>query len=184
MSVSASRKASAVSTETVVSDGAAKQPRLEIDSMPGHLIRRLQQASVAIFDNEIRQAGFDLTPVQFAALTMIAANPGLDQATLAQGIAYDRVTIGGVVDRLEQKGLVRREIAAKDRRARNLYLQPLGERVLAEARPVVVRVQEAILRGLSDAENEQFCLLLRKALDTVGDVSRTSIKAPQAKTGE
>jgi MarR family transcriptional regulator, temperature-dependent positive regulator of motility len=184
ISVSVSRNANAVRTSDVLSPSITEKTALEIYSMPGHLIRRLQQASAAIFDNEIRQAGFDLTPVQFASLTMIAANPGLDQATLAQGIAYDRVTIGGVVDRLEQKGLVRREIAAKDRRARNLYLQPLGERVLAEARPVVVRVQEAILRGLSDAENEQFCLLLRKALDTVGNVSRTPIKAPQAETGE
>jgi MarR family transcriptional regulator, temperature-dependent positive regulator of motility len=185
MSVSASRKASAVSTQTVVSDRAAKQPALEIDSMPGHLIRRLQQASVAIFDNEIRQAGFDLTPVQFAALTMIAADPGLDQATLAQGIAYDRVTIGGVVDRLEQKNLVRREVAEKDRRAKNLHLQPLGQQVLAEARPVVRAVQHAILCGLSEPESKQLCQLLRKALDAVGDVSRTPIRQQQTvSTGE
>jgi MarR family transcriptional regulator, temperature-dependent positive regulator of motility len=182
--VSASRNASAVSMSGVSLPPFTERPALEIYSMPGHLIRRLQQASVAIFDNEIRQAGFDLTPVQFAALTMIAANPGLDQATLAQGIAYDRVTIGGVVDRLEQKNLVRREIAEKDRRARNLYLQPMGEQVLADARPVVRNVQDAILRGLSEAENEQLCLLLRKALDAVGDVSRTSIRTPKTEAGE
>jgi MarR family transcriptional regulator, temperature-dependent positive regulator of motility len=182
--VSASRNASAISTGDVSSPRIAQTATLEIYSMPGHLIRRLQQASVAIFDNEIRQAGFDLTPVQFAALTMIAANPGLDQASLAQGIAYDRVTIGGVVDRLEQKNLVRREIAENDRRARSLYLQPLGEQVLAEARPVVRNVQDAILCGLSELESKQLCLLLRKALDTVGDVSRTPIRALQTETGE
>ena len=182
--MSASRIASADSTSQVPSPPIAERPALEIYSMPGHLIRRLQQASVAIFDNEIRQAGFDLTPVQFGALTMIAANPGLDQATLAQGITYDRVTIGGVVDRLEQKNLVRREIAEKDRRARNLYLQPLGEQVLAQARPVVRNVQDVILCGLSEAERKQLCILLRKALDAVGDVSRTPIRAPQTKAGE
>jgi MarR family transcriptional regulator, temperature-dependent positive regulator of motility len=182
--VSASLIASAASASLVSSPLAAEKSVLEIHNMPGHLIRRLQQASVAIFDNEIRQAGFDLTPVQFAALTMIAANSGLDQATLAQGIAYDRVTIGGVVDRLEQKNLVRREIAEKDRRARKLYLQPLGEQVLAEARPVVRSVQAAILRGLSEPESEQLCQLLRKALDAVGDVSRTPIRTPQTEAGE
>ncbi len=149
------------------------QPELEIRAMPGHLIRRLQQASVALFDNEIRRAGHDLTPVQFAALTMIAANPGLDQASLAQGIAYDRVTIGGVVDRLEAKGLLRREIAEQDRRARRLFLQPLGEGVLAAVRPVVHTVQDAILSGLEPAEADTLCRLMRKALDAVGDISRT-----------
>ncbi len=159
----------------IASSEAARVADLEITQMPGHLIRRLQQASVAIFDNETRQAGFDLTPVQFAALTMIAASPGLDQATLAQGIAYDRVTIGGVVDRLELKGLIRREIAEKDRRARKLFLQPDGEQALQEVRPVVHTIQAAILQGLSPEENEQLCRLLRKALDAVGDVSRTPV---------
>jgi MarR family transcriptional regulator, temperature-dependent positive regulator of motility len=178
--VSARRNASAASPDAVSTAQTMGKPALDIHGMPGHLIRRLQQASVAIFDNEIRHAGFDLTPVQFAALTMIAANPGLDQASLAQGIAYDRVTIGGVVDRLEQKKLVRREIAATDRRARNLYLQPLGEQVLSDARPVVVQVQDAILRGLNVHESEQLCRLLRKALDAVGDVIRTPNRMPQS----
>jgi MarR family transcriptional regulator, temperature-dependent positive regulator of motility len=146
---------------------------LPISGMPGHLIRRLHQASVAIFDNEIRQAGFDLTPVQFAALTMIEARPGLDQATLALGIAYDRVTLGGVVDRLEQKGYVRREIAAQDRRARQVFLLPAGEAVLAGVRPIVERVQAHILAGLSADENEALCRLMGKALDAVGEITRT-----------
>jgi MarR family transcriptional regulator, temperature-dependent positive regulator of motility len=150
----------------------------EIAVMPGHLIRRLQQASVAIFDNEMRQGGFDLTPVQFAALTMIAANPGLDQATLAQGIAYDRVTIGGVVDRLEQKGLARREVSETDRRARQLFLQKSGKDALAEVRPIVDSVQMSILKGLDADEAHELCRLLRKALDAVGDVSRTSTRSP------
>ena len=146
---------------------------LAIYDMPGHLIRRLHQASVAIFDNEVRQAGFDLTPVQFAALTMIHAQPGLDQATLAQGIAYDRVTIGGVVDRLEQKGYVHRKIAAKDRRARQVFLQPAGEAALNEVQSIVQRVQAQILAGLSADESNALCRLMRKALDEVGDITRT-----------
>ena len=55
------------------------------------------------------EAGFDLTPVQFAALAVIAEHPRIDQATLAGLIAYDRVTIGGVVDRLSQKGYILRD---------------------------------------------------------------------------
>ncbi len=165
--------ARAVHSVAADAPSAVGKPALEIDTMPGHLVRRMQQASVAIFDNAIRRAGLDLTPVQFAALTMVAASPGLDQASLAQGIAYDRVTIGGVVDRLEAKGLLRREIAENDRRARQLFLQPLGEGVLTAVRPVVHAVQDAILAGLGPDEAETLCRLMRKALDAVGDVSRT-----------
>src|SRR3954470_14992511 len=73
--------------------------------MPGHLARRFQQIAVAVFLAEVGDAGFDLTPVQYAALATIKANPGLDQVTLAGLIAYDRTTITGVVDRLVQKGV-------------------------------------------------------------------------------
>jgi hypothetical protein len=43
--------------------------------MPGHLARRFQQIAVAVFLAEVEAAGFDLTPVQYAALAAIAAPP-------------------------------------------------------------------------------------------------------------
>ena len=76
---------------------------------PGHLARRFQQIAVAVFHAEVEEAGYDLTPVQYAALATIGAHPGIDQVTLAGLIAYDRTTITGVVDRLVQKGLLVRQ---------------------------------------------------------------------------
>lgn len=148
-------------------------PELDIHAMPGHLIRRMQQASVAIFDGQLRAAGIDLTPVQFAALVMLERNPGVDQASLAQGISYDRVTIGGVLDRLEAKALVRREADPGDRRARRVFLEPAGVQLLTEARPIVRHVQGLILAGLDEQEARQLVSLLGKALIAVGDASRT-----------
>ena len=95
-------------------------------TMPGHLIRRLHQLSTQLFAQRIRDAGFDLTPVQFAALDALQGHPGVDQASLAQAIAKDRATIGAVVDRLEQKGLVARIVSSRDKRARELTLTDDG----------------------------------------------------------
>ena len=148
----------------------------ELYEMPGHLIRRMHQASMAIFDTQIAAAGFDLTSVQFAALTMIASTPGLDQATLATAIAFDRATTGGVIDRLEAKCLVRREIAKCDRRSRRLYLEPQGTVVLARVTPVVKRAQALMLQGLDSQERVMLLQLLSKALAAVGDASCTAGK--------
>jgi len=87
----------------------------DIHEMPGHLARRFQQIAVAVFLAEVEKAGYDLTSVQYAALAAVNANPGIDQVTLAGLIAYDRTTIGGVVDRLVQKGLVARHESSRDR---------------------------------------------------------------------
>ena len=104
------------------------------NEMPGHLARRFQQIAVAVFLAEIGEAGFDLTPVQYAALAAIRTNPGIDQATLAGLIAYDRTTITGVVDRLVQKGLLVRHPSSRDRRARELQITEAGKRERARKR--------------------------------------------------
>ena len=150
--------------------------QLEIYSMPGFLIRRMHQASQAIFDSEMARAGGDLTSVQYAALTAIAARPGLDQATLATIIAFDRVTTGGVIDRLEFKNFVRREIALGDRRSRRLHLQPAGVLALDAASPIVRAIQVKMLTGLSPGEQTTFLSLLNKAIDAVGDSRRPSAR--------
>jgi hypothetical protein len=59
----------------------------------GHLIRRLHQQSTQVFQARTQAAGFDLTSVQFAALDAIARQPGIDQASLAAIISFDRATI-------------------------------------------------------------------------------------------
>lgn len=158
-------------------DDAQSDLKLEIYAMPGHLIRRMHQASQAIFDIEMAKAGWDLTSVQYAALTAIAARPGLDQATLASAIAFDRVTTGGVIDRLEAKGLVRREIAKGDRRSRRLHLQAAGDAALDGARPVVRAIQTKMMSGLTGKEQAVLTRLLQKALNAVGDTRRVSHRA-------
>lgn len=132
--------------------------------MAGHLIRRLHQQSTQVFQAQTQAAGFDLTSVQFAALDAIAQQPDIDQSGLAATIGFDRATIGGVVDRLESKGLLQRNVGAHDRRARQLQLTPEGHELLAAVRPVVEALQTDILAALSAAEQARFVALASKAL--------------------
>jgi DNA-binding MarR family transcriptional regulator len=132
--------------------------------MAGHLIRRLHQQSTQVFQSVTQAAGFELTSVQFAALDAIALAPGIDQASLAATIGFDRATIGGVIERLEAKGLVSRQVNAQDRRARRLQLTREGQRLLAECRPVVERLQDDILSSLTREERASFLALAQKAL--------------------
>ncbi|WP_347312692.1 MarR family winged helix-turn-helix transcriptional regulator [Defluviimonas sp. SAOS-178_SWC] len=139
-------------------DGQPKSPLL-----PGHLIRRLHQISTQVFHDRVREAGFDLTPVQFAALDALRYQPGMDQAGLAQAIAKDRATVGAVVDRLVQKGLVSRIVNPQDKRGRELRLTGQGEELVAALTPVVVALQPDILPGLSPEEYRRFVALAAKA---------------------
>lgn len=132
--------------------------------MAGHLIRRLHQLSTQVFVQRTQAAGYDLTPIQFAALDAIHNQPGADQATVAEMIAYDRATIGGVIERLEQKGWVARVVSERDRRARELSLTPEGERTFQALVPVVRDLQDEILQSLGDADRARFLKLARQAV--------------------
>jgi DNA-binding MarR family transcriptional regulator len=148
----------------------------DANDKPGHLARRFQQIAVAVFHAEVEAAGYDLTPVQYAALTTVAALPGIDQATLAGSIAYDRTTITGVVDRLAQKGLVVRQANSRDRRVRELQITDEGQRVLGGIEPAVEAAQRLMLRGLTEDEAAELLRLLHKAIAAGNDLSRAPLR--------
>ena len=133
-----------------------------IHHLPGHLIRRLHQLSVATFTQKTQEAGFDLTQLQFAVLSVLEENPEIDQATLATLVDMDKVTIGDVVSRLEARTLIRRVVKKTDRRARTLTLTTGGKTLLADVRPLVIEIQADILGSLSAEEKTHFMALVTK----------------------
>lgn len=151
-----------------------------MNDRPGSLARRYQQIAVAIFHAEVGAAGSDITPVQYAALVELPSHPGIDQATLAGLIAFDRTTIGGVIDRLAQKGLLTREVSATDRRARALEITDEGRALLDRVEPAVMAAQRLILNGLDGDEAAEFLRLLRKLVDAGNAQSRAPLQPAAA----
>ena len=125
---------------------------------PGHLIRRAHQVAVAIFMEET--AGFDVTPVQFAILNALLADPGEDQVTLARKVAFDAATFGSVIARLEARGWVRREPDAADRRRKRLWVTQDGAEAARTMKRLVGKVQARILEPLAEADRGQLIALL------------------------
>lgn len=135
-----------------------------LEDMAGHLIRRLHQNATLVFAEHTKAAGFDLTAVQYAALEAIHSRPGADQASVAELIGYDRATIGGVIERLEKKGWIRRVVSAKDRRARELSLTAQGNRTRAALENIVKALQQDILSPLPQADRERFISLAKRVV--------------------
>lgn len=137
---------------------------MSVHDMAGHLIRRLHQQSTQIFAQRTQDAGFDLTPVQYAALEAIHENPSIDQARVAEMIGYDRATIGGVIERLEKKGWISRVVSEQDRRARELTLTAQGQKIRSALELIVKDLQKDILQPLNAKDQALFIALARKAV--------------------
>lgn len=143
--------------------------------MPGHLIRRAQQISTALFAEEC--AAFDLTSVQYAAMVAIRAHPEVDATRLSHLIAFDRSTLGSVLERLEAKGWVLRTASPTDRRVRLLRLTLEGERLLRQVEPAVCRVQQRLLEPLTPADRAAMLRLLGQLAAVHNDVTSVPLRA-------
>lgn len=171
-----------MSLETIPAAKERHKPRADLprgvtsdflSENPAHLIRRLQQVAVALFLQEM--AAFHVTPVQYCALISIAQNPGTDQLRLSQRIGYDKSTVAGVVERLAAKGLIRRAMSTKDRRARTLSITARGARVLRDSAPGTERLTQRIFEALSPDERPQFHDMLLRIVRKNNSVSRVPV---------
>jgi DNA-binding MarR family transcriptional regulator len=147
--------------------------------MPGHLIRRVHQISTAIFAEEC--AGHGLTSVQYAALTAIQENPDTDATRLSSLIAFDRSTLGDVLERLEARGYIIRTPSSYDKRTKILTLSQAGHDVLATIEPAVRRVQQRLLAPLEAKDGLRIAALLTELIDAhggnLGDPSTNGVEA-------
>ena len=146
-----------------------------LEELPGFYIRRLQQIAVAIFLEETQD--FGITPVQFAALTAILREPGLDQRTLAGRIGFDTSTLGSVIDRLEARGLVVRSNSPTDRRVRLLHLTDAGITLLRDIDPSMRKAQLHMLAPLPPEQRLVFMDMLRTLLEANNVLSRAPSQA-------
>ena len=142
----------------------------DLHRQPGHLIRRAQQIAVAIFIEEC--AAFDLTPVQYAAMVAIHENEGIDATRLSAQIAFDRSTLGNVLERLEVRGLVQRYPSPDDERVKLLKLTPQGRAVTRRAEEAVRRTQDRILAPLDPKNRRVLLELLAQLVELNNDASR------------
>lgn len=146
----------------------------DLYQMPGHLIRRAQQIATALFTDEC--AAFDLTSVQYAALCAIRANPQVDATRLSSLIAFDRSTIGDVLERLEAKGWIVRTASTQDRRIKLVRLSPAGLNLLHQVGPAVRRVQERLLAPLAPEDRGTIIRLLGELAELHNDATPAPLR--------
>jgi DNA-binding MarR family transcriptional regulator len=145
---------------------------------PGYLFRRMQQIAVAIFVEECK--AYDLTPVQYAALVAIQNHPGIDATRLSAVIAFDRSTLGNVIERLETKRYISRKPAREDKRIKLLYLTKSGATLLRNIIPSVERAQARMLQPLKAADRKTLMALLSQLVDLNNEASRVPLRAEDA----
>lgn len=145
-----------------------------LSDLPGHLLRRCHQISVAIFLEEL--AGFDITPMQFAVLKTLIENGQMDQATIGGLAALDRTTVTVVIQKLEERGLVHRKQSEKDKRSKMVSVSKSGSDLIRDVNDAVEKAQVRTVQPLDPNERAEFMRLLRKVAEANNSFSRAPMR--------
>ena len=142
---------------------------LDMGVLPQLLGYHLRCAQVAMFRHfNSRLGAYGISPPQLGALVLIEANRGISQSAVAGALRFDRSTLVQIIDRLEDRGLVTREVSAHDRRSYALKLTEVGRETLAGLKSQALEQDAALAEDLSDQEREDLMGLLRRIYDAPG----------------
>ena len=129
----------------------AEEP-IALGDLAGNLGYRLRRAQLWVFkDISRRLARYELSPAQFSVLAVIAANPGINQLTIASARVLERAGLGRLVVRLAQQGLVTRIASVVHRRYYALHVTATGTKLLDRVRPVIAQGEKALADRLGAA---------------------------------
>jgi len=124
----------------------------------GFILNDVARLLRTTFDRRVKALG--LTRSQWWVLNHLFRNDGATQSELAETLEVEKATLGRLLDRLEQKGWVRREGDANDRRAKRVFLTEEVEPALKAMRAAASEVRRDALTGLSSDEQERFVDML------------------------
>jgi DNA-binding MarR family transcriptional regulator len=121
-----------------------------VEGHSGYLLRQAWNAFRTAMDTALRAEG--LSGAQYAALSVLARDPGLSGADLARACNTTPQAINGVVATLERTGLIARRAHPSHGRILQAFLTDEGRRRLDRATPAVRAVERSIETGLADDE--------------------------------
>jgi DNA-binding MarR family transcriptional regulator len=132
---------------------------------PRNVPRLITLVRVAVMDALDRElAPYDISAAQMIVLALVANGEADSAASLCKGISYDPGAMTRMLDRLEQKGLIRRRPHPEDRRTTNLELTDEGRALYPRLVATKDAVQRQFLRGFSEGDVDSLVGLLQRML--------------------
>ena len=147
-------------------DSTTYQPRKSV----GYLLSRVRVEMLTALDRELeadrRLAPLELSAAQFIIIANLAGAEGTVSASdLCKGISYDAGAMTRMLDRLESKGLIRRNRSADDRRLMHLELTEEGRAAYPRMREISLTMANRVLRGFTKSEARQLEGFLTRMLE-------------------
>ncbi len=128
----------------------------------GYRIKLLSQLQARVFQERLEPYG--LTPFHWVVLCCLWQEDGLPTTILGEKLQQVGGTLTGVLDRMEQRGLIFRERDNRDRRIWRLWLTEAGKQLQQVLPPIAQEIREETMQGISENDRERFSELVDRAI--------------------
>lgn len=124
-----------------------------MDDNIGTMLAQVSRLLRRSFDERARSIG--VTRPQWQVLSLLKRNEGINQGGLADILEVEPITLGRMIDRLQDAELVERRANPADRRAWRLFLKPKAEALIEQLRPFALETFELALDGIDQVERDR-----------------------------
>ncbi|MBC7603598.1 MAG: MarR family transcriptional regulator [Ramlibacter sp.] len=131
-----------------------------LEGLIGYNARRAALAVIEIFLDRMKV--YKLRPVDFSVLSLVTHNPGITSRQLCTTLGIQPPNLVGMVNELEQRGLIKRQPHPSDGRAMGLHLTASGKKLMREAEKTAAALEAEAASRLSPAETKTLIRLLKK----------------------
>jgi DNA-binding MarR family transcriptional regulator len=165
-------------TGRVTKKTAAAKPIVRI----GVLVHDVARMRKTIFDQAVKEMG--ITRAQWWALSNLSRHKteGMNQSDLARALNVGKPTIGGLIDRLTEKGMVERRSQGDDRRVKNIYITDHGYDLIHYMSPIAASLNTVFLEGINEKDIEVAEAVLQRLKENLQLLfeSGPNLKLPKA----
>ena len=128
----------------------------------GYRIKLISMLMACTFQERLEP--FGLTPFHWVVLCCLWQEDGLATSTIGERLQQVGGTLTGVLDRMEERGLVRRERDSRDRRIWRIWLTEAGKQLEEVLPPIAIEIREQVMAGISEADREVLSKLIDQAI--------------------
>lgn len=128
----------------------------------GYQTVQAELVTTRVFAQVVEEGGFELRPVEFTMLQLVKENVGVTPTRLAAALAMTAPAVTIWLDRLEARGLIRRQRSASDRRTQIVTISDTGTELAVRAVRALLAAEREMLKHLTTGEQLILLELLHK----------------------
>lgn len=128
----------------------------------GYRLKLLSQLMARNFQEQLEPLG--LTPFHWVVLCCLWSEDGLATSAIGEKLKQVGGTLTGVLDRMEERGLICRQRDRQDRRMVRIWLTDTGKELETVLPPIALELSERVMTGFSSEEQQQFSQLIERAI--------------------